>query len=65
MFVLTYVDKINISFSSTTISTPSETVVELKDDVNVFYVPFTKKRRGFLTLFYEKKAIIAFKIGDY
>lgn len=44
---------------------PSEVSVENNNDAYNFTIPFTKKRTGYLTLFYKREAIISYKIGSY
>lgn len=43
----------------------TELPVEKKQDVYSFSVPFVEKRRGYLTLFYDEKAILSYKINSY
>lgn len=44
---------------------PSEISIEKKEDVYSFDIPFIKRRSGYLTLFYKRKAIISYKVGTY
>jgi transglutaminase/protease-like cytokinesis protein 3 len=43
----------------------SELVVSSENDEYTFVVPFTVKRRGYLTLYYKKKAIVSYKVNTY
>lgn len=44
---------------------PNEISVEQEKDVYSFDIPFTKRRTGYLTLFYNRKALVSYKIGTY
>ncbi len=44
---------------------PSEISIKNTKDECTFAVPFTKRRTGYLTLFYEKEALVSYKIGTY
>ena len=44
---------------------PVEVNVESDNDEYTFYIPFSKKRRGYLNLYHKRRAIISYKIGAY
>ena len=44
---------------------PGKTVVTKENDVYTFSVPLVARRSGYLNLFYNRLAIISFKIGAY
>lgn len=44
---------------------PSEISIENRKDEYSFDIPFTKRRTGYLTLFYKKEALVSYKIGTY
>lgn len=44
---------------------PNEIAIENNKDEYSFDIPFTKRRTGYLTLFYNKEALVSYKIGTY
>lgn len=44
---------------------PTEISSENKKDIYSFDIPFIKRRTGYLTLFYDRKALVSYKIGTY
>jgi len=56
----------NLSYQFNSDKEPSE--LSIKKDAQIKYsfdIPFTKKRTGYLTLFYDEKAIVSYKIDKY
>ncbi|NQU88123.1 MAG: hypothetical protein HQ541_20435, partial [Mariniphaga sp.] len=43
----------------------SEIKPDILEEEYTFKIPFISKRRGYLTLFYKRKAIISYKISSY
>lgn len=55
----------NLSYQFNYEKAPSEITLEQDKDTYTFYIPFIVKRRGYFTVFYNKKAILSYKISGY
>lgn len=55
----------NLTYQFSFEKEPSAVSIENENDIYRFDIPFTKKRTGYLTLYFNNKAIISYKIGAY